>query len=120
MIGNQFSEFLIITKYWEMAKADDALNTGLELLSSIFEQQGQEGKDILNMLTPYIKKNFRTGYRNAVIDVMSQEDLQSYTSVMDQPFYDSVNKATNNMLSDLPNLITKVYLFLAPKIQQTK
>lgn len=107
-------------KYWEMAKADEALNSGLELMSSIFEQQGQQGKDLLNMFTPYVKKNFRTAYRNAVIEVMSQEDLQLYTSVIDQPFYESMNQATANMLSDLPNLVTNVYLFLAPKIQQTK
>lgn len=107
-------------KYWELARADEAFNTGIELLSSIFERQGQEGKDYLNLLIPYIKKNFRTAYKNAVIGIMSQEDLLLYTSVIDQPFYESMNQVTTNMLSDMSNLVSNIYQLLASKIQQAK
>lgn len=102
-------------RYCQMNNMDETVEYMTAILKLSFALQSDndpikknELQNILNVLLDHVKTNYRTLVRNSMLDIISIEELQSYTSAMDQPFYPSQVKAQKSMLEDIPNLLTNV------------
>lgn len=111
-------------KYWEMADVENTLDKTTGALEGLFSgmltgsaEEKKASMELAGQLISYLKKNFRAITLNVVADVLSEEDLATYTSVMDQPFYPAMRKTNQSLADDMPNFLSKI-LQMATKLEK--
>lgn len=102
-------------RYWEMADVETTLDKMTGALEGLFagmqkgsEEEKKAGVEMAGRLISYLKTNFRALTLNSLSGVLSEQDLVTFTSVMDQPFYPAMRKTNQSLVDDLPNFLSKI------------
>ncbi|MCQ2311917.1 MAG: hypothetical protein MJZ84_00495 [Paludibacteraceae bacterium] len=88
-------------KYWEFSNMDLAVSAISSILEQSFKNENAQTNAVGQMVIAYFEKNVPVVTRNALLDVMNEEELKLFLSVTEQPFYESLSKVNNTFTEKL-------------------
>lgn len=109
--------------YYEKTGSNQIINQIITSVSAILHQTGdsntEKNNKILNPMMEYLKNNFRTMMLNGCIKGnVTEEDLQYFIEVTQQPAYNGVMEATQEMVSDIMNFGKKIITYFASWLKE--
>lgn len=109
--------------YYEKSGSNQLINQMITSISAILQQTGSSDTEkintSLNQMMEYLKNNFRIIMLNGCIkENVTEEDLQYFIEVTEQPAYNGVMVATQEMLSDIMNFGKKIIIYFATWLKE--